>query len=135
MPDAVQISADEADRLSRYLIGRSCPEEIENRYRDAVHKLNATLNPVEQKIWNRMMASGIYLKLVDSGLAVASPQSPLRKRIFIMLALLETNTNFTEFFLPQPRNLFYLVPLGFRTGLSALYLIAGMIVVKVSKIR
>ena len=129
------MSAREPQILSKYLIGKECTEEIATYYAEALGKHNALLNDSEQKTWDRMLRSGLYLKLVDSGLAIRHPQSSLRKRIFIMLALMETSPLYTEFFLPQERSLMYIIPLGFRAGVSALYLIMCTIWVKVFQIN
>ena len=134
MAENIDIASGEAQILSRYLIGKACSSEIEERYTIAVKKHQAEFDNEEQKAWNRMLASRLYLKLIDSGLAVTNPQSALRKRIFIMLALLETCPENIEFFLPQERSIFYLIPLGFRAGLSALYMIFGAITVKMLRI-
>ena len=134
MGESIQIASNEAQVLSKYLIGEKCTEDTIRHYIEAVHKLNAILNKSEQKTWERMMRSTFYLKLVDSGLAIVNPQSPLRKRIFIMLTLLESSPDHVKCFLPQERSFWYLIPLGFRAGLSALYLICGTVTVKFMKI-
>ena len=135
MSENIKISAREPQILSKYLIGKECTEEIATYYAEALSKHNAILNDSEQKTWDRMLWSGFYLKLVDSGLAISNPQSSLRKRIFIMLTLLEVSPLYTEFFLPQERTFFYIIPLGLRAGLSALYLVIGTIWVKVFHIN
>ena len=135
MADNITIGDREAQILSKYLVGRECSTEIANRYAEAVNKLSAGHSASEQTTWQKMLSNSFYLKMVDSGLAISNPQSTLRKRIFIMLAILEASPDFMESFLPQKRSIYYLVPLGFRAGLSALYLICGTLFVKVSKIN
>jgi len=135
MTDSFKITEREPQTLSKYLVGKECSSEMAQRYTNAVNKINAGLSTSDQSRWNRMLSNVFYLKMVDSGLAVTNPQSPLRKRIFIMLAILEASPDFTESFLPQKRSIFYLIPLGFRAGLSALYLVFGTLFVKVSKIN
>ena len=135
MGESIQIVSNEAQVLSKYLIGESCSDDTVRHYAEAVNKLNAILNESEQKTWNQMLGSSFYLKLVDSGLAIVNPQSPLRKRIFIMLTLLESSPDHVKYFLPQDRSIWYLIPLGFRAGLSALYLILGVMLVRATKIR
>lgn len=134
MSEPLYIAPGEAQKLSRYLIGEDCPEATVQHYAAAVQKLFAILTPDQQRVWDRMMRWPIYMKLIDSGLAVTYPQSPLRKRIFIMLTLLESRPEFTRYFLPQERSIWYLVPLSFRAGLSAVYLIAGAVFTKVTGI-
>jgi hypothetical protein len=134
MSDLITIPERESQALSKYLIGQPCPPQITERYAEAVNKLYAALTAGEQKTWDKMMAYGFYLKLIDSGLAIVNPQSALRKRIFIMLTLLEATPDFTAYFLPQQRSIFYLVVLGCRMSFSALYMICGVITVKLLSI-
>ena len=135
MTDSTHIAPNEAQKLSQYLIGEKCSEQTEHHYIEAVHKLNATLTETQQKTWDRMLRSKFYLKLVDSGLALSNPQSSLRKRIFIMLTLLEASPEHIRYFLPQERNIWYLIPLGFRAGMSGVYMVFGVIVVKLLSVR
>jgi hypothetical protein len=135
MADSLQISDNEAQVLSQYLIGESCSEQTIHHYTEAVNKLNAALNEAQQKTWRSMLGSNFYLKLIDSGLAISNPQSALRKRIFIMLTLLESSPDHVQYFLPQERSIWYLIPLGFKAGLSAMYLVVGTIAVKALSIH
>ena len=134
MTPAIHIAQQEAQAISKYLVSKTCTEEMAQRYREAVTKLNATLSPAHEHIWSRMISSNIYMKLVDGGLALSAPQSPLRKRIFIMLTLLECSPEYTEYFLPQQRSIWYLIPLGFRAAMSAVYGLAGLVLVKTLKV-
>ncbi|MCW3125431.1 MAG: hypothetical protein JWO03_1089 [Bacteroidetes bacterium] len=130
MTDSLHIADNEAQVLSRYLIGEKCSDQTVYHYTEAVQKMNAVLNESQMKTWRSMLRSLFYLKLIDSGLALTNPQSPLRKRIFIMLALLESSPDHVRYFLPQERSIWYLIPLGFRAGMSALYGIFGFFSVK-----
>ena len=134
MENEINIVTNEAQAISQYLVGKTCSDQMALRYRDALTKLNATLTPEQEKTWAKMVNSKIYMKLMDGGLALASPQSALRKRVFIMLALLECSPEFTEFFLPQLRSIWYLIPLGFRAGMSAVYGVVGLMTVKALKV-
>jgi len=131
---AIHIAPREAQALSQYLVGRTCSDEMALRYSDTLTKLNASLSPGQEKTWSKMISSSIYMKLVDGGLALSAPQSPLRKRIFIMLTLLECSPDYTESFLPQQRSMWYLIPLGFRAAMSAVYGVAGLVMVKTLKV-
>jgi hypothetical protein len=133
--DNLHIRDEETKILTQYLVGKKCTSEASIHYAEAVHKLNASFTTREQKTWDAMLSNRLYLKLVDSGLAISSPQSPLRKRIFIMLAILEASPDYTAYYLPQERSLFYLIPLGFRAGLSAIYLILGTMIVKTTGLK
>lgn len=134
MTATIQMAGNEAQVLSRYLIGEKCSDQTAHHYAEAILKLNATFTESEQKTWNSMIEFTFYLKLVDSGLAVINPQSPLRKRIFIMLTLLESSPDHVKYFLPQERSIWYIIPLGFTAALSAWFMIAGAITVKLFRL-
>jgi hypothetical protein len=130
----IHIADNEAQVLSHYLIGEKCSDQTAEHYTEALQKLNATFTESEQKTWSSMIGFTFYLKLVDSGLAVINPQSPLRKRIFIMLTLLESSPDHVKYFLPQERSIWYLIPLGFKAALSAWFMIAGAITVRLLRL-
>jgi hypothetical protein len=130
----INILPNEPQKLSDFLIGETCSEDIAKRYSEALVAKDAVLTDSEMIIWKRMMSSKFYLRLIDSGLAVVNPQSSLRRRIFIMLCLLETTPEYTSYFLPQPRSIFYIISLGFRLVWSAFSLFLGTILVKLSKV-
>lgn len=130
----IAIQASEAQILSRYLIGEQCSDAIAIHYQKALDAHQAILTTQQQKVWNKMLHSPLYMRLVDSGLAVVNPQSALRKRIFIMLCLLETTPEYVAYYLPQERSIFYLIPLGFRLAWSAVCLVVGVCLVKMGKI-
>ena len=132
---AIAIQASEAQILSRYLIGENCSDEIAQHYAKALDAHQAIFTTEQQITWNRMLCSLLYLRLVDSGLAVVNAQSALRKRIFIMLCLLETTPEYTRYYLPQERSILYLIPLGFRLAWSAICLVVGVVLVKVAKLN
>jgi hypothetical protein len=131
---SIHMATNEAQVLSRYLIGEKCSDQTAQHYAEAIQKLNATFKESEQKTWDRMIRFTFYLKLVDSGLAVTNPQSPLRKRIFIMMTLLESSPDHVRYFLPQERSIWYLIPLSFKAALSAWFMITGAITVKLLRL-
>ena len=135
MTNNAEIFPEEAQVLSRYLVGEKCLPEIESRYKDAISKLQVNLNDRQKQTWQRMLLLRFYMKLIDSGLAVAEPDSLLRQRIFIMLCLLETSPAYTEYFLDRERNAFYLVQLFLKMTLSGFFLIAGTIIVKFQELN
>jgi hypothetical protein len=135
MLDTITLYPREAEILCAYLLDRPCADDVVVAYQEAVLAHQADLSPLQEQIWIKMLHHKSYLKLIDSGLAVTHPQSALRKRIFIMLCLSEAHTQYVDQFLPQTRGLLYLVKIGFRMGVAALYLIVGACVVKINKIQ
>jgi hypothetical protein len=121
----------EADRLSRYLIGKSCDEKDARDYFEALRFHDSGLTPSQQQLWDMMMRSGTLLRIADGGLALTAPSSPVRKRIFIMFSILETSPQFTDCFLPVDRPRTHILSVGFRAARAVLAGMVGVVLVKV----
>jgi hypothetical protein len=120
----------EADRLARYLAGAAASDSVARDYWRAVDRLGAGPDGNGQRIWQRMMSSPLLLRMVDSGLALTAPASDLRKRIFIMVAILETEPSLADRFLPRDRPPLYLMAVGLIALRAVLCAVAGVILVK-----
>ena len=91
----------EADRMALYLVGKPAGEREKRIYADAMQKLGQELSPAEAALWRSMLASGRRMAWADSGLALVRPSSPLRRRLLVMLAILEASPDFADCFLPR----------------------------------
>lgn len=103
----------EADILSHYLIGQSASQKEKQLYSDALTKLRVVLSASEEKLWTFMMQHRWAISLVDAALAAENSRSSVRRRIFIMLAILEASPRYCNCFLPQQRSLLYMVTILF----------------------
>jgi hypothetical protein len=121
----------ETDQLARYLVGSSCPESAAADYWQAIEKLGGELDAHHRQVWERMMQSALLLRCVDAGLALTSPSSAIRKRIFVMFCILETEPSLALHFLPMERGLLYL-PVATWHGVRAVFAaFVGLLLVKV----
>ncbi len=71
------------------------------------------------------------ITFLDSGLALISPQAELRRRIYIMFAILEASPKYCDFFLSKKRSLAYplfIIYVGLRSMFKAL---VGILLIKV----
>ena len=78
-----------------------------------------------------MMMNNWSIGSIDSAIAIINPQSNIRKRILVMLAILETMPEYTEMFLPRKRHPlyhFYICLVGLRVACK---LIFGLLLVKI----
>ena len=73
------------------------------------------------------------LKAIDGGLALLSPNHELRRRIFIMFALLEASPKHTEYFLPIDRSPLYIIKISLRGVGSLCYAILGILIIKLGR--
>ena len=91
----------EAEVITLYLIHKLPIEKEKQLYSEAIQKLNIQFNDAEKKIWNFMIAKTWSIGYIDAALAVKNPEGNIRKRIFTMLAILETSARNCDLFLPK----------------------------------
>jgi len=122
---------EEAIVISRYLVGKQAPEDLLTRYINANAALNLQLEDQERKVWEFCVKSPALVSLLDAGLSLSKPQSILRKKIYLMFAILESSVAFTEHFLPQQRDLLWLPYLFFRLGFAVFKAIVGLVLIAI----
>ncbi|MDY8138644.1 hypothetical protein [Aquimarina sp. 2201CG5-10] len=123
----------EANHITNYLVSESLLEDETDNYINAMKQLNLDLNPYESLLWKNMLRSKWRMACIDAGLALKDPGNIVRRKIFIMLAILEASPNYTKHFLSKDFSVFYLIKIawiGFRSIVRA---IVGIIMIK--KIR
>lgn len=130
-----EIEKNETDTLSYYLTERPCPESVAADYILAVKKLNIVFSEKQYSTWKKMMRSRFFLRAIDSGLALVNPSSLLRKKIFVMLCLLEADKNNVDLFLPKKRNMFYFITLFLSLSRAIFFAISGIFIVKIIDIK
>ena len=119
----------EALVLCRYLTGESPGTSIIERYSAAVSTAATPLTIQQQKTWNRCMQHPRLLPYVDAAWAWKDPMHPLRHRIYIMLATLESHRSFQRYFLPAARNKGYTLFITLRLIGAGFRLMAGKAIV------
>ncbi len=124
----------QAEIFSRYLIkalpGASAKGLYARRLRAGAGKVSAH----DRKLLAFVLKHPWSLGLIDGGLALLDPQSEVRKRIYVMFAVLETQPEFWQDFLPASRNPFYIFSVA-AFGLRAIFrALAGCILVALVRI-
>ena len=92
--------AREAERLGRYLVGRSPSPPLAARYARAIATLGVDIAADEQRAWRLTTRFPLLLRVVDGGLALAKPNGSIRRRLHTMLAILEASPDHCDAFLP-----------------------------------
>jgi len=101
---SIKIPSNEAIKLASYLVGKPIGHEVTIRYEMAVQIKQVSLNSHEQRVWNLMLSYSLILTSVDSYLALTDRNCPIRKRICIMLAILEAHPNYiSSFYFKRPQ--------------------------------
>jgi hypothetical protein len=139
----------EADRIGKYLVGQAPTPRMKELYVRAHEPmpsadreigvpgkaLQIRLNPCEQALWRPALRSALIMGLVDGGLALIEPASPIRKKIFVMLAILEASPEHCREFLPRPYGPTGFVALGVRMVWAGIKGALGAILVALHKAR
>lgn len=126
---------NEADRLSMYLVGKPCTPDVKEAFANAITKLDITFTPNQEKLYRSMLRSKFTLRAVDGGLLFVNRDSMLRKRIFIMLCLLEASKDYTAYFLPQKRNWLHFFYIGIITSWAFFTAIVGILIIKTANVE
>lgn len=99
----------EAQLFTYYLIGRDANRKAVQLYKSTA---NDKLDPTDQKLLDYMKAHPWSIGLIDAGLVFYKPSSRARRRIYLMLAILETNIEYSDLFLAKKRSPLYLLVVG-----------------------
>ena len=94
--------AAESILIGRYMLGCEPPRELQERYVVAHHILcneqgQPAVSPELQFVHRHPWA----LPFIDAGAGLLQPASVVRKKIFLMTAILEATPVYAEFFLPR----------------------------------
>lgn len=123
----------EARIITNYLIGKPCTEELVKRYVDANIKQGIQLSSEEQELWRKALRGINWMTCIDSGLALVRPKSQIRRKIFVMLAILEASVDYCDDFMPKTRSKFQALLLLAVQGVKAVFFaIIGIFLIKVS---
>ena len=120
----------EAQALTQYLIGENPSEKVIELYTSALNTLNFHFNGNEQRIWDKMMKNSFLLRIIDSGMGAISKNNPIRKRIFLMLAILEAQTQYCDAFFQKKRTKAYFLSFVFNGFISVFYMLVGICYLK-----
>lgn len=119
----------EAEIITRYLLKESPGENEKKLYSKAMEELKIELSEEEKRTWDFMIKYPFSFGPLDSALAIKMPEGNIRKKVFVMLAILETSKSFTPYFLSKKYSFFDTAGLIF-TGIRSLFrLLAGLILI------
>lgn len=111
----------EANSIGEYLLGEKKPiKKVIDLYIKAIEIKQLSLTDNENGIWLFMMKNKWSIGCIDSALAFFSPHSNIRKRLLVMLAILETMPEYADLFLPRSRSFLYQLYILW-VGIRAIY--------------
>jgi len=127
-PPAIQ---DAARCLARALVGEDPAPEEAARFEQAVRLRAPVLGSArDHALWRLAMRGPQWTRLVDAGLAIADPWSPVRLRVCLMLAILEASPHHVRRFLPEPWSPWTPPALLARAALAAARAALGLVLVR-----
>jgi len=119
----------EAIIFTKYLVDGEASEQAIELYKNVISK--GKPGEADKKLIKYMLKHPISIGYIDSGLALINPTSEARKRLYIMLAILEASVDYHHLFLAKKRSPIYIIMILY-TGLRAVAkALIGMLLVKV----
>ena len=118
----------EAEIFSKYLISEIAPTELLERYVRACNKLNLAGTTRDEKILAFVTRNPSFIPCIDAALAYSKHKSLLRKKILIMLAILETTPLYYEKFTTHNYSRAKWIGIGFRGVWAVKKMILGKII-------
>jgi len=129
MTNSEQLSL-EAEIFGAYFLKKKPTAFVIDLYKEANEKLNIVSDAKDDRILKFMLRNSWSVGMVDSGLVFIKPKSEVRHKMFIMLAILECQPDYTDLFFTKNQSktyFFYVLWVGFRAFLKAAL---GVILVK-----
>ena len=122
----------EARAVARYLLGVEPPEPLLARYRQAHAVLLPDPSPQDQAVLEFLRRHPWSLPFLDGATSLLAPESILRKKILLMLSILETTPAFAPIFIPPGRRLpGLLLRMAWRGIAGVAKVIAGAVLWKI----
>lgn len=121
MIDATSIEL-QAILFGKYYLKHEPNRRTIDMYTRALTSQYVTLSDRDQIVLSFTLRHPWALPFMDAGLALTNPQAELRRRLFVMFAILEATPEYCNYFLPQRRPWFYgfvVLLSGFRAIIKA----------------
>jgi hypothetical protein len=99
----------EAEILTRYLIKKSPSTQVIELYAAALQNLKFTPTVKEDIAWDFGLKNPWSMSLIDAAFAINSHHNMIRKRILVMLAILETQSEYHSYFVHKGRPKWYVI--------------------------
>jgi hypothetical protein len=112
---------EEAKIFTQYLLGEEADQLTISLYIQAQSKLNISLTEKESKRLDFMLRYPSVIGMVDGALALNNPESGIRKKIYVLFSIIESNPKYARHFLPSNKvGLFSIILSGIRAVWNAL---------------
>lgn len=121
----------QAEVFGRYLIGEYPSAAAKKLYIDAITHNPGKLDDIDQTLLRFVTKKPWALGLIDASLPFYKPESEVRRRLYVLLAILEATPQYHDKFLPTDRGLGYIFYLAY-CGIRAIFrTVVGSLLVRI----
>ena len=124
------MSEAEAVRFARYLVGAAPDARVKALYARALAAGGPPTRPRDEALLRFAVARRRGLGLLDAGLALTDPDAELRRRLYLMFAILEAGPEHHARFLPVERGPLYALVVALAGVRGALKAALGVALVR-----
>ena len=128
MTDENDLSRQEMSIYCKYLTGKEADEQSILLFQSAVRQQKIALNEDDIKLLQFIIRNQFTIGAIDSALGLFKPEHPLRKRMVIAFAILETSPLYFDFFKPKTFSPFHIFVLGAKGVQEVLQAVAGSLI-------
>jgi hypothetical protein len=119
---------EQARIFTRYLIRRDVTSQAIQLYKSAVS--DSKLNEVDKKLLSFMTAHPRSIGFIDAGLVFHNASSEARRRLYVMLAILEASIDNHDLFLPKNRSPLYVLVVFYSGTRAMIKTAVGLLLVR-----
>lgn len=120
----------QAQIFTHYLIRKKAHPAVLKLYARSF-KNTTTLSKHDLRLLAIMQKYPLSIGFIDAGLAISNPHSEARRRIYVMLAILEASPLYHNEFLPKKRSRLYALYIFYVGAISLARGLLGVVIVKV----
>jgi hypothetical protein len=120
----------EAKLFTNYLIKMRANQTTLSLYKEAIG--NGKLNKNDQKLLNFILKYPMSIGAIDAALVFYNPYSEIRRRLYIILAILEASPDYYDAFLPKKRNSLYIIFVLYSCVRALIKIPFGLFIIKVA---
>ena len=124
-------SEKEAKIIGRYLLGKEINNQPIALYKTAIEKHNFQPGPKDHGLESFAFRYPVFFGFIDGGMALVNKQSLLRKKIFLMLAILETIPEHSDMYLSKERSFVEFIKMILAGVRGLVRGVFGLILVKI----
>jgi hypothetical protein len=119
----------EAKVFGKYIIGIPINDEVIEFYCNSLIKNKIESNKKETDLLNKCIEKPYLLPYYDAALSLLNPEHLIKKRLMRMFAILETRTEYTEYFLGREFSKFYMLKIAWVGTRAVFKTLIGIIII------